>query len=103
MYFKKSNAIHLLLMTSLSGAVSAVGGENANAETGFVIEEIIVTAQKREQSLQKVGITISAFNEDTINKLGLDDMEQLAATVPNLQALERRRIAVVSFARYWFE
>lgn len=88
MYFKKSNAIHLLLMTSLSGAVSAVGGENANAETGFVIEEIIVTAQKREQSLQKVGITISAFNEDTINKLGLDDMEQLAATVPNLQALD---------------
>ena len=48
------------------------------------LEEVIVTAQKREQSLQDVGITVSAMTGDTIEKLGLYDSNDLANSIPNL-------------------
>ncbi|PCI34241.1 MAG: hypothetical protein COB54_00130 [Alphaproteobacteria bacterium] len=52
------------------------------------LEEVIVTAQKREQSLQDVGITITAFGEAMIKNRGLTSVDQLAAAIPNLQALD---------------
>ncbi len=52
------------------------------------IEEIIVTAQKREQSLQDVGITITAFGEENIKNRRLTSVDQLASAIPNLQALD---------------
>lgn len=52
------------------------------------LEEIIVTAQKRSQSLQDVGISIAAFTGNDINRLGLNNIEKLAAAIPNLQSLD---------------
>ncbi|NIB40186.1 TonB-dependent receptor [Pseudomaricurvus alkylphenolicus] len=85
-----NNKKHPLSQTLVSLlATAAVGGfHGAASAQGFSIEEIVVTAQKREQSQQDVGISISAFGEDAIEKLGLGDMEQLAAAIPNLQALD---------------
>jgi iron complex outermembrane receptor protein len=47
-------------------------------------DEIIVTAQKREQALQDVPLAISAFTADTIEELGLSSSEELAAFTPNM-------------------
>lgn len=92
MNVKKSaiaKVVQRTMATGLVGAVSMIGGPLAHAEAGFSsIDEIMVTAQKREQSLQDVGISISAFGEEAIDKLGLGDMEQLAAAIPNLQATD---------------
>lgn len=52
------------------------------------IEEVVVTAQKREQSLQDVGITITAFTTEDVRNRGLTNIDRLAAAVPNLQALD---------------
>ncbi|MCY4364529.1 MAG: TonB-dependent receptor, partial [Gammaproteobacteria bacterium] len=49
-----------------------------------VLEEIIVTAQKREQNLQDVPISILAITGDDIAAGGFSDMEDLSAFVPNL-------------------
>ncbi len=51
-----------------------------------VLEEVVVTAQKREQSVQDVGISITAFNDQSIVNRGLDDAYQLSDAVPNLRA-----------------
>ena len=48
------------------------------------LEEVIVTAQKREQSLQDVSIAISAFDSAQIAELGLTNVEQLPALIPNV-------------------
>lgn len=48
-----------------------------------VLEEIIVTAQKREESLQDVPISISAFTGESIRSSGVSKLETLAETVPN--------------------
>lgn len=56
---------------------------NAYAEDS-VIEEVIVTAQKREQSLQDIGYSISVIDGDQIQKLGMTKSEDIALQVPNL-------------------
>jgi iron complex outermembrane receptor protein len=48
-------------------------------------DDIIVTAQRREQSILSVPIAITAVGGDALEKRGVFDTSQLAATVPNLQ------------------
>ncbi|MEX0706674.1 MAG: TonB-dependent receptor [Woeseia sp.] len=48
------------------------------------IEEIIVTAEKREESLQDVSISVSAFNEAALQLGGIDDVSRLELLVPGM-------------------
>ena len=48
------------------------------------LEEIIVTAQKREQNLNDVGIAVTAFSGDDVRRLGFNEPVDLAAQTPNL-------------------
>ncbi len=48
------------------------------------LEEVIVTAEKRAESLQDVPISIAAFTENTLEKMGVYDIKGLASKVPNL-------------------
>ena len=50
-----------------------------------VLEEVIVTAQKREQSLQDVGISISAFSGEQLEKMGVTNTVDIVYQVPGLQ------------------
>lgn len=50
-----------------------------------VLEEIIVTAQKREQNLQEVGISLTALTGQDLKGYGLNRASELAYKVPNLQ------------------
>jgi len=49
-------------------AAGYVGGAALAADEGNVVEEIVVTAQKREQNIQDVPIAISAFTADTLQR-----------------------------------
>jgi len=48
------------------------------------LEEVIVTAQKRAESLQDVPISVSAMQGDKIQEAGIPNMAALADYVPNL-------------------
>ena len=48
------------------------------------LEEIVVTAQKREQSLQDVPITISAVSQDVIEQTGINTITEVIPMVPGL-------------------
>ncbi|MDH3747604.1 MAG: TonB-dependent receptor [Gammaproteobacteria bacterium] len=48
------------------------------------IEEIVVTAEKREESLQDVSISVTAFNEELLKLGGIDDVSRLELLVPGL-------------------
>lgn len=56
-----------------------------------LIEEIVVTAQKREEKLQDVPIAISAFSGDALNTLGVTDTRDLSRLVPGFNANESGR------------
>jgi len=60
-------------------AMSAV----ASAQT-FELEEIIVTAQKRVQSLQDVPISVSAISGEQINDIGMIDFGEVSEYIPNV-------------------
>ena len=62
-----------------------------------VIEEIIVTAQKREQSAQDVPIAISAFGQDFIDEAGVDDVFELQFFVPGLTVYNNQSAAQTNF------
>ena len=58
----------------------------AVASAAQTIEEIIVTAQKREQLAQDVGISISAFSAEQIRTLNFSNSEDVARHTPGLQS-----------------
>ncbi|MEH6592755.1 MAG: TonB-dependent receptor [Halioglobus sp.] len=50
-----------------------------------VLEEIVVTAQKRAESLQDVPISVSALTGDSIENFKMDRAADIVSQVPNLQ------------------
>lgn len=76
----KTKKVHLAVVCSYLISGSAAGSN--------ILEEVIVKAQKRDQSLQDVGLTITAFDSKNITDQGLDSAYQLADAVPNLQAFD---------------
>lgn len=69
------------VIASILLAQGAVGV--AHAQTAL-LEEIVVTAQKRAESLQNTPIAISAVTGDAIEKLNIDDIGAIAAANPSL-------------------
>lgn len=66
---------------TLIGAVSlAVLAPLASAQ---MLEEVVVTAQKREQTLKDVPISISAVSGKTIENRSIDDLASLSSSIPN--------------------
>ena len=63
-------------------AVPALAQSADPAAESSGIEEIIVTAQRREENLQDVPISVSAFNASEIAKKGLTDISRLEGLVP---------------------
>ena len=49
------------------------------------IEEVIVTAQKRKQTLQEVPIAVTAFTGEQLREYGFNDLRDLAHQIPNVQ------------------
>ena len=70
------------LILALIGAVLAMPGQAA------VIEEIVVTAQKREQNAQDVGIAISALTGEQMRQLGYSSAQQVTAMAPGVQTVQ---------------
>ena len=70
---------------------------NANEESaGFALEEITVTARKTEENLQEVPISVSAFSSVDIAARGLEDLEDLALHVPNVNFSQWTGQAIIS-------
>jgi iron complex outermembrane recepter protein len=67
-------AAHISLMAAGAGAA--------------VLEETVVTAQKREQSIQDVGIAITAYTGDQLEQLGWTNAQQVTAMAPGVTTVQ---------------
>lgn len=76
-------------MATLATLVSLVGmdGSIASAQSAD-LEEIVVTARKRDESFRDVPITVSVFTEQTIQSAGIDKPADFIAMVPNMTLVE---------------
>jgi iron complex outermembrane receptor protein len=78
--------ILLLAGLSMAGLSSvALAQEEEEAEFAGVLEEVIVTARKREESLQNVPISISAFDENFIDSSFTREMQDFDKYAPNVE------------------
>lgn len=64
-----------------SVAMLLVTGAGAQEQESF-FEEIVVTAQKREQGLQDVPISISVLTGDKFQEAGIETLDDLTLYVP---------------------
>ncbi len=55
------------------------------SEENYQLDEIIVTAQKREEKLQDVPISVSVVTRDAMSAKGINGFDSLSKYVPNLQ------------------
>ncbi len=67
---------------------SAVAAALPFSAAAGVLEEVLVTAQKREQSAQDVGIAISAMTGDQLEALGYDNAQQVTAMAPGVSTIQ---------------
>jgi iron complex outermembrane receptor protein len=70
--------------TGIAAIITAILIASGTASAQAVLEEITVTAQKREQSLQDVPVFVSAVTADTIQAAGLDSVGDVQLLVPAL-------------------
>ena len=61
-----------------------VAGTQASEMGGAGLDEIVVTAQRREEQLDKVPISVSAFSQKTLDDLRIQSFNDLASIVPGL-------------------
>ncbi|MFZ1295274.1 MAG: TonB-dependent receptor plug domain-containing protein, partial [Pseudomonadales bacterium] len=83
--------VHLLLGAAIAATIPCT----ALAQSAS-IEEIIVTAQKREERLQDVPIAISAVTVEQIEARGIDNVLDLRTLAPNLMVSKYPNSNVVS-------
>ena len=91
----------LLLGATALTMVSPAFAQEAQDDAGASgqLEDIVVTAQKREQNLQVVPISISAISSEKVERLGIKDARDLSGMAPNVtitQGTTSNNAAVIS-------
>ena len=56
----------------------------SSVSSGAALEEIVVTAQKREQNLQNIGVSVTALSSSAIEENGITDLGDMDTLVPGL-------------------
>jgi iron complex outermembrane receptor protein len=77
----KVTKIHAAVVAALTGA-TGLTYQTASAQEG--LEEIVVTATRREQNLQETPISIVAITGENLELEGLDSLEDVGNDIPNL-------------------
>jgi len=78
----KSFASSLVIAAMLPAASFAA--DEANSDSVFTLEEIVVTSQRREQSIQDVPISVSAFTSESLQKSNIKEASDYLALTPNV-------------------
>lgn len=85
--FKKTIVTTLAATTALAGSFAMAQDQTRDRSgdrTMRMMEEIVVSARKRDEGLQDTPISISAFTGDSLEIRGVSKVDQIAAFTPNL-------------------
>ncbi|MGI9284854.1 MAG: TonB-dependent receptor [Pseudomonadales bacterium] len=79
MRFRKS------ILASTIGLIAA----GVNAQDQLMLEEVVVTTQKRAESMQDIPVAVSAFTGDFVQEAGIKDIRDVAGMTPGLSIKSR--------------
>ena len=98
-------AYRSLLMLSASAVVAPAWAQSPAAEpaateaAATTIEDIVVTARRKEESLQNVPVAITALSGEQLEQKGLRSTEDLRSFVPGMNIGGQRRDDAQFFLR----
>jgi len=70
----------------LAALIMAAGAFDARAEP-VALEEVIVTAERTEKSLQDTPISVVALNSQALERLGVSNVADIASSIPNMKMM----------------
>lgn len=79
MQYRKLSLLRTAIAATLWGATSGIQAQP------LALEEVVVTAQKRSQSLQDVPMSVSAMDAGAMSDAGIQTMDDIARQVPVLE------------------
>ena len=85
-----------ITLISIVAAAVFLTGMNAGAQV--YMEEVVVTAQKREQNVQDIGIAITALSGELITALGYEKATMVVDMAPGVQLVQPNAQASFGFA-----
>ncbi|WP_229424936.1 TonB-dependent receptor [Massilia sp. Se16.2.3] len=99
-----SAAALLALSSSMAGmahAQQSAGAPAPDGENASGVQKVVVTARRREESLQDVPVSVTAFSADQLSKQGVPDVTALALALPNttLKASRATNSTLTAFIR----
>ncbi len=87
----RSGTLRHSAMIAIAATMVVAAPSAAQQATGTPVEaasdnsgDIVVTANKREQSLNKVGLTVTAFSAQQLTERRVNSLQDLAAAIPGL-------------------
>ena len=90
---KLGNVLGKTCCTALPALLLAVPVLPAAAQDdALAIEEVVVTARKRDESLQEVPIAITAFTEQTIERAGIERPADFISLMPNVTIVDTANV-----------
>jgi iron complex outermembrane receptor protein len=83
--FKKSVLTSAIVLAGTAGSQLALA---QGSTTSLVLEEVVVTAQKREETVQDVPISITAMSATDLERRGVQNVGDLINAIPNMGGYE---------------
>ena len=80
----KRNTLAIAIAVALGAPAASLAPQLAGAQEAGGLEEIVVTATRREQDLQEIPISIVALTGDNLELQGLDSLEDVGNYIPNI-------------------
>lgn len=87
----------LALALSVAPAFVATAQEESGDSDARRLQTVVVSSQKREQTLQDVPIAVSVTDADTIEKAQIQDINDLQTLVPSLRVTQLQSSAQTNF------
>jgi len=81
----RSKPLLIAIAAALATPAVAVQAQTSPEATALVVEEILVTARKRSESLQELPLAVTAFSESDIQNMGLRSLENLSQFSPGMK------------------
>jgi len=79
-----AKSVAIAVAASFTSTGSVVHAQESQGATSVLLEEIVVTARKREESIMDVPISVSAYSADQLEVLKVRDIQSLSVGLPNV-------------------
>lgn len=73
-----------LICTAILGSLALTANALAQEKNSLALEEVIVTAEKRESTLQEAAVSVAAYKGDLMQQMEINDVQSLILSDPSM-------------------